>query len=161
MGEILRQGIDAYRQSMNPSGKTPDDVKKAPPPEKTGGVYNNADGLIKTVPAQSAESKTRRVAKFLILIGSDKASKILGELDSKQVEEISKEIASIKGIDQEEANAITAEFQSLLSGAYRYSGPSFGGVETARSMLHAALGEEKGEALLQKTILSLPKISRR
>jgi flagellar motor switch protein FliG len=167
MGEILRRGIDAYRQTMNPSGKAPEDEKKAAPPEKTGEkppANNNAGGLIKiapipskpTVPAQSTESKTRRVAKFLILIGSDKAAKILGELDSRQVEEISQEIASIKGVDKEEAEAIVAEFQSLLSGAYRYLGPSFGGVETARRMLHTAFGDEKGEALLQKTILNLP-----
>jgi flagellar motor switch protein FliG len=167
MGEILRQGIDAYRQTMNPSGKTPEIEKKTAPPEKTGEkppANNNLGGLIKvppipskpTVPAQPTESKTRRVAKFLILIGSDQASKILGELDSKQVEEISREIASIKGVDKEEAESIITEFKSLLSGSFRYLGPSFGGVDTARRMLHAALGEEKGEALLQKTILGLP-----
>jgi len=152
MGEILRRGIDAYRQTMNPSSKAPEDEKKAAPP-----VNNNAGGLIKTAPTPvKPESKTRRVAKFLILIGSDQASKILGELDSKQVEEISKEIASIKGVDKEEAESIITEFKSLLSGSYKYLGPSFGGVDTARSMLHAALGEEKGEALLQKTLLGLP-----
>jgi flagellar motor switch protein FliG len=167
MGEILRQGIDAYRQTMNLSGKTPEDEKKAALPEKTSGkppVKNNTGSLLKTsqtpskpvVPAQPTESKTRKVAKFLILIGSEQASKILGELDSKQVEEISKEIATIKGVDKEEAESIITEFKSLLSGSYKYLGPSFGGVETARRMLHAALGEEKGEALLQKTMLSLP-----
>jgi len=168
MGEILRQGIDAYRQTMKPSGKTPENEKRpASPPDKSGEKppsNNNTGSLIKTsqtfskptVPAQPPESKTRRVAKFLILIGSDKASKILGELDSRQVEEISREIASIKGVDKEEAEAIIAEFQSLLNGAYLYSGPSFGGVETARRMLHTAFGDEKGEALLQKTMLSLP-----
>jgi flagellar motor switch protein FliG len=167
MGEILRQGIDAYRQTMKPSGKTPENEQKAAPPGKTGEkppANNNTGSLIKTsltpseqtVPAQPTESKTRKVAKFLILIGSDKASRILGELDSRQVEEISREIASIKGVDGEEANAIIAEFQPLLSGVYRYSGPSFGGVETARLMLRTAFGDEKGEALLQKTILSLP-----
>jgi flagellar motor switch protein FliG len=167
MGEILRQGIDAYRQTMNLSGNTPEIGEKTALPGKTGEkppVNNSAGSLIKTsqapskpiVPAQSTDSKTRRVAKFLILIGSEQASKILGELDSKQVEEISKEIASIKGVDKEEAESIINEFKSLLNGAYRYSGPSFGGVETARRMLHAALGDEKGEALLQKTLLNLP-----
>ena len=160
MGEILRQGIDAYRQTMNTSGKAPEEIeKKTVPPDKTGAkspVNNSAGGLIKTAPTQTTESKTRRVAKFLILIGSERASKILGELDSKQVEDISKEIASIKGVDKEEAESIIAEFQSLLSGSYKFLGPSFGGVETARRMLHAALGDEKGEALLQKTLLGLP-----
>jgi flagellar motor switch protein FliG len=144
---------------MNPSGSAqegapPEDVKPAA----------NAGGLIKTIPApfkpaiqaQPADSKTRRVAKFLIPIGSDKAAKILCELDSKQVEEISQEIASIKGVDKEEAEAIIAEFHSLLNGTYKYMGPSLGGVETARQMLCTAFGNEKGEALLQRTITSLP-----
>jgi flagellar motor switch protein FliG len=166
MGEILRRGIDAYRQTMNPSsGKAPEDEQKRPDkPGEKAPANNNLGSFIKTaqapskptVPAPSTDSKTRRVAKFLILIGSDKASKILGELDSKQVEEISLEIASIKGVDREEAEAIITEFKYLLSGAYKYLGPSFGGVDTARHILHTAFGDEKGEALLQKTILSLP-----
>ena len=85
MGEILRRGIDAYRQTMNPSGKAPEDEKKAVLPEKTGEkppVNNNAGSLIKTSQVPSTDSKTRRVAKFLILIGSEQASQILGELDS-------------------------------------------------------------------------------
>jgi flagellar motor switch protein FliG len=159
MGEILRQGIDAYRQTMNPSGKTPEDEKKTTPPGKPGEkppVNNNAGGLIKSPVPLKPESKTRRVAKFLILIGSERASKILGELDSKQVEEISKEIASIKGVDKEEAESIITEFKSLLSGSYKYLRPSFGGVDTESNMLHEASGEEKGEKKLKKTLLSLP-----
>jgi flagellar motor switch protein FliG len=168
MGEILRKGIDAYRQTMNPPAKTTEDGQKQSGKTGEKAPANNLGGLIKTTPTPSKppvpppfsappESKTRRVAKFLILIGSDKAAKILCELDSRQVEEISQEIASIKGVDKEEAEEIIAEFRSLLSGAYKYLGPSFGGLDTARRMLLTAFGEEKGEALLQKTILSLPK----
>ena len=102
--------------------------------------------------APQVESKIRRVAKFLILIGSEQAAHILGELDKKQVEDISLEIASIKGIDPEEADAILDEFQSLLAKNGALKGFSSGGVETARRILYAAYGAEKGEALLNKSI---------
>jgi len=118
---------------------------------------NEAQGLLKTpsvsTPKPSEDSKTRRVAKFLILIGSDHAAKILGELDPQQVEEISKEIAAIRGIDPEEAGAVLAEFKALFSpGNLAYSGISSGGVEAARRILYAAYGPEKGEALLNKSV---------
>ena len=92
------------------------------------------------------------MAKFLILIGSDKAAKILGELDSRQVEEISREIATIRGIGPDEADAILAEFKSLLTETLGLRGFSSGGVEAARRILYAAYGAEKGEALLNKSV---------
>ncbi|GHV95969.1 flagellar motor switch protein FliG [Spirochaetia bacterium] len=100
----------------------------------------------------NGESKYRRVAKFLILIGGDQAASILAELDPEQVEEISREIASIRGISAEEGEAVLDEFRSMLSMPYGYSGSSSGGVETARRILYTALGPEKGEALLNKTV---------
>jgi flagellar motor switch protein FliG len=120
------------------------------------------DGLLKTakparrnappVPGGGKDSKYRRVAKFLILIGGDRAARILAELDPEQVEAISAEIASIRGIGAEEAEEILAEFRSLLSEPYIYSGSSSGGVGAARRILYAALGPEKGEALLNKAV---------
>ncbi|MDR1318132.1 MAG: flagellar motor switch protein FliG [Treponema sp.] len=98
------------------------------------------------------DSKVRRVAKFLILIGGDQAAKILAELDTGQVEALSREIASLRGIRAGEGEAILAEFRSLFSAPYGLSGASSGGVEAARRILYAAFGPEKGEALLNKTV---------
>ena len=97
-------------------------------------------------------SKYKRTAQFMVLIGSEEASKILSRLDSKQVEAISKEIASIKSINSEDAESVLEEFRSLLSSSYGYSGTSSGGVEEARKILYAAYGPEKGEELLVKAI---------
>jgi flagellar motor switch protein FliG len=98
------------------------------------------------------ESKYRRVAKFLILIGSEQAAGILAELDPKQVSEISKEIAFIKVIKPEEKEQILAEFHTLFSKPYYFSGFSRGGIETARRILYAAKGPEEGEELLNKAV---------
>lgn len=97
-------------------------------------------------------SKYSRVAKFLILIGSEQAAGILAELDPPHVEAISKEIALTKVILPEERDEILAEFHLLFSKLYTYSGSSCGGVETARRILYAAKGPDKGEKLLNKAV---------
>jgi len=115
-------------------------------------------GTDKTKTHKSAESKYRRVAKFLILIGSEQAAGILSQLDLKQVEEISKEIALVKTIKPEEKDEILSDFHSLFSsyGLIRqpcnFYGSSRGGIEAARRILYAAKGPEKGEELLNKAI---------
>jgi flagellar motor switch protein FliG len=149
MGNILRRGVDMYKQTIN--------MKNEPVPDMRA---NSGSELIKTTQksvmetAQEApvDSKYRRVAKFLILVGSDQAADILAELDPEQVEAISKEIALVKTIKPEEGKEILEEFHTLLSGNYRYSGLSRGGIETARRILYAARGPEKGEALLNKAV---------
>jgi flagellar motor switch protein FliG len=116
---------------------------------------DNKNALLKTTTEPLPEdSKIRRVAKFLILIGSSQAAKILCELDPEQVEQISQEIASIKTIGPGESGVILAEFKSLLSMPPSCLSASSGGVEAARDILYAAYGPDKGEALLNKTVPS-------
>jgi len=97
-------------------------------------------------------SKYTRAAQFMVLIGSDEASKIFSKLDPDQVEAISKEIVTLKTITAKEAEHVLEEFRSLLSSPYGYSGSSSGGIEQARRLLYAAFGPEKGEAMLVKAV---------
>ena len=115
-----------------------------PSPGWTSGFFRQAP--------EGQESKYRRVAKFLILIGGEEASKILANLDQEQIEAISLEIALVPAISADEAEEIFQEFRSLLSHTYGYSGGTRGGVDTARRILYAAFGPEKGEILLRKTV---------
>ena len=99
------------------------------------------------------DSKYTRVAKFLILIGSEQASGILAELEPNQVNEISREIAQIKYIKPEERDEILAEFNSLFSNRnFKTYGASYGGIDTARRILYAAKGPVKGEDILNRAI---------
>jgi len=116
-------------------------------------------GFLKTTPeparqaaGEKTESKFRRVAKFLMLIGSDRAAEILGRLPVDQVEAISAEIATVRAIGPEERQAVLEEFSSLLSSPYQVLGSVNGGVETARRVLYAAFGPEKGEEYLLKAV---------
>jgi flagellar motor switch protein FliG len=103
------------------------------------------------------DSKYRRVAKFLILIGREEAgrniaSEILAKLEIEQVEQISKEISSIRGISKEESVEIFDEFRSLLAAGYQFLGAASGGIDATRNILYAAFGPEKGESFLRKTV---------
>ena len=162
---MLRHGVDMYKQTINlknqskTEGKSEDVVfeKRSKVSKNSGEFYKVTKSSKKKRPSQptpveSSEPKIRRVAKFLILIGSDQAAEILAELDPEQVNEISKEIALINIIKPEERDEIFAEFRSLFSTPFRYSGSSHGGIETARRILYAALGPAKGEELLNRTI---------
>jgi flagellar motor switch protein FliG len=122
-------------------GKSHNGKAGAGPRKKTGFIKTGGSG-------SGEESKYRRVAKFLILIGSERAAEILSRLDGAQVEEVSKEIASITSIGSEEGRAVLEEFRSLLSAPYGYSGGVTGGIEEARRLLYAAYGPEKGEEIL-------------
>jgi flagellar motor switch protein FliG len=145
------RGIAAYQRVLQGAGEKPEAPQegllktgkdRGPPP--------------KTIPAAqeagAGDSKIRRTAKFFILIGGEKAAQILARLDAEQVEAISREIASIRGITAEEGERVLEEFRSLLSAPYGYSGYAAGGLETCRKLLYAAFGPEKGEALLNKTV---------
>jgi flagellar motor switch protein FliG len=98
------------------------------------------------------ESKYRRAAKFLILIGADQAARVLENLNESQVEALSREIAQIRGITPDEADGVLEEFHALLEDPSRYSGPIEGGVEAARRLLYVTFGPDKGEAFLRKSI---------
>jgi flagellar motor switch protein FliG len=141
----------------------------APRPAVPGSKESLVNGLLKTgalsgalskglerlgkKPAQGKEeSKYRRAAKFLILIGGDEASRILTGLEITQVEQIAKEIASIREITADEAEAVFEEFHDLLRSSYGYSGGVTGGIEEARRLLYAAFGPDQGETFLRRTL---------
>ncbi|MDR2632441.1 MAG: flagellar motor switch protein FliG [Treponema sp.] len=171
------RGLAAYQQTLNqqqgpslflPSAKTEGGGARPPKAQVREGsktfIKTDGDALThtllqtkfkKTPQAERSkpepESKYRRVAKFLILAGADQAAQILSHLDPEQVEAIAQEIASIRGITPEESGAILEEFRSLLAASYRHTGPVFGGLDTARKILHTAFGTEKGEAFLKQT----------
>jgi len=159
MGNLLQHGIDMYKQTINLKNEPQDSsiqpqetaVKKHDHPTTTGDFLRIGKGP-KPSKTEPPESKYRRVAKFLILIGSEQAAEILAELDPKQVEKISREIALIRVIKPEERDEIFAEFHSLFSRHYCFSGSSHGGVETARRILYAFNGPEKGEELLNRAV---------
>jgi len=163
MGNLVRHGVEMYKQTINLKNepKTEDQEQGVFFENRTGepkiaGEFIKTTKTPKLEKVSQPESKYRRVAKFLIIIGSEQAAGILSELDLEQVNEISKEIALVKTIRPEERDEILEEFHSLFTNlnlqAYRFPGSSHGGIETARRILYAAKGPEKGEEIINRAI---------
>ena len=155
----MNKGIKAYNNAMGKGeGNSGEDnrlLKSASSPRKNEKEKIQNAGLKKLIKNDidaAPVSKIHRAAQFMVLIGSEEASKILSRLDSDQVHAISREIASIKFIKPEEAEAVLEEFKSLLSPSYSYLGTSKGGIEEARKHLYAAFGPDKGEYMLIKAV---------
>lgn len=108
----------------------------------TENLRDGDNALIKEV---SNESVYTRVAKFLIIIGSDEAAKILPLLSEEQTQKIIPEIATIKSISDEEKVAILKEFQSLYQ-----SVKGAGGKDFAQEVLIKAYGAQKANELLER-----------
>ena len=155
----------AARQRFQATGKTPPQSAGKTSPQSAGKApsqsagntqsFGNQDvmrhGLIK-VPvapreADGKESIYRRVAKFLLLIGTDEAAKVISHLSPEQTERIIPEIVSIRRIDPDEAAVILEEFKALLDNARQQ-----GGVATARNILEKAFGSDRAEELISKAV---------
>ncbi len=102
-----------------------------------------AEGLLKS----GAETGISRAAKFLLLLGTDEAAKVLSELPAADIERVSREILSIKNIDAIEANEVLAEFGWLVKTKGR---GIEGGPETAEKILVTAFGPERARELMRK-----------
>ena len=96
------------------------------------------------------EKGYQRAAEFLLLLGREKAAGVLARLSNEEVEGIMREILELQGIDTAEAKRVWAEFG--LSAPVPETGREEirGGMETAQSMLTAALGEERSRELLER-----------
>lgn len=134
------------------------DPRPAPPAPRTpaASAPDAPPGFIKTAvePERKplrGENNYRKVAKFLILVGKEEASRIMAKLDPEQVERVTREISTISRVENAEAEVLLAEFRSLL-GNGEGGEPGSGGVAAARGLLRAAFGREKGDAYLKRAV---------
>jgi flagellar motor switch protein FliG len=92
-------------------------------------------------------SGLRKAAILLVLLGEDAASEIYRHLLPAEVEEITKEIASLEHVTPENALAVLEEFHRLvLAGDY----VNQGGTDYANKILVKAFGKDGAEELLRQ-----------
>lgn len=155
-----RQGTAAYSSGVSgnsnrTNGRNPAQSLGSGLPPAASQPLGNKDvmrhGLIKVPVAprdpDGRENIYRRVAKFLLLIGTDEAAKVISHLSPAQTEQIIPEIASIRRVDPDEAAIILEEFKSLLENARQQ-----GGVTTARNILEKAFGPDRAEEFISKAV---------
>lgn len=107
------------------------------------GANTGAGDFIKT----AGRAGVTKAGKFLVLLGSEQAAKVIAQMSPAEVEAVSREIIKIQSIDAIEANDILTEFGWL---AKTKGADMEGGPETAEKILSTAFGEEKARALMMK-----------
>ncbi len=101
-------------------------------------------------------SGRQKAAVLVLQLGRDESSRVLGALNESELEELSTEIARIGNVPHEVSAAVLGEFAGVLA-----VGPSTtrGGMDLARDLLLAAVGEQRaGEILdrLSQSFVELP-----
>lgn len=104
-------------------------------------------GLLK-VPRDVSGAKDsvhRRVAKFLLLIGTDEATEVLKFLPQDDIEKIIPQLATIQSVSPGEAEEILTEFHSLVEKKVEVAGE-----DAALDILEKAFGAGKAQALMER-----------
>lgn len=94
----------------------------------------------------------KKAAIMLVLLGPEKASKVLKKLDDAEVEELTLEIANLEKIDEETQKAILSEFYEYAK-AKDYL--STGGVEYAKKLLETTFGPERAIDIIDRLVSNL------
>lgn len=121
------------------------------PPEKNDTSKNTAmsespEPLIKTVREVPAgkDNVFRRVAKFLIIIGPDAASRVMRLLGDEETKRIAAELATIKSVPDDERASLLEEFSVLYKSVQKDE------ELPARDLLIKTYGAEKANEILKK-----------
>jgi flagellar motor switch protein FliG len=99
-------------------------------------------------------SDVHNAAVLLMTLPEEDASTLLSQLEAKQVEQVSIEIARLRSVSPEEQEKVILEFAETTPS----SGGGGGGMEVAKSLLQKALGSGAGAALdtVRQSIESMP-----
>ncbi|NHC47095.1 flagellar motor switch protein FliG [Motilibacter aurantiacus] len=88
-----------------------------------------------------------KTAVLLVGMGREHAAKVLAEMRESEVEEITAEIMRLRDVDAETALQVFTEFHGIAQ-AKTYMGQ--GGMDFAKELLAASMGEEKAAELMHR-----------
>jgi flagellar motor switch protein FliG len=100
-----------------------------------------------TAPPRPELPGLRKAAVFLAQMSKEEAGVLLGKLRPREVEAITRELMKLGSVEPEDVDGVMSEFHGLMT-AQRFVGR--GGVEFAREILAAGLGEDKAEGILSR-----------
>ena len=89
----------------------------------------------------------RKAAVLLLTLDQDSVTSILKQLDSKAVEEVMRELASLREVSEPIRNKVLREFYDL---ALAQSWAAEGGLEYAKALLHLSLDTKEADRILQQ-----------
>ncbi|MGY1695242.1 MULTISPECIES: flagellar motor switch protein FliG [unclassified Geodermatophilus] len=89
----------------------------------------------------------RKAAVFLAQMSKEEAGLLLSKLNAREVEALTREIMKLGTVEPEDVDGVLSEFHTMMA-AQRFVGR--GGVDFAREILAAGLGEDKAEGILAR-----------
>lgn len=89
----------------------------------------------------------QKAAILLVQLGREESAKLLSQLQDTEVEELSTEIARLGMVDPDAAGEIVTEFHAMIKSQQR---GGQGGLEFARDLLNASLGEERASEFMER-----------
>ncbi|AEX85496.1 flagellar motor switch protein FliG [Marinitoga sp. 1135] len=94
----------------------------------------------------------RKAAILIVLMGPDRASKLLKELNEEEVEMLTLEVANLGKISDEEKDAVMSEFFELMKVKEFIKE---GGVDYAKKLLEEAFGPEQAIKIIENLVTNL------
>ncbi len=96
--------------------------------------------------SETVLNNARKAAILLVSIEEDLAAVVMSKLDKEYVTAVTREIADLKNVSNDEREAVIEEFYQV---ALAKNLLDSGGMSTARNLLQKSLGEEEAESMLQ------------
>lgn len=118
-----------------------------------------APGLLKTGKERTASSGKdhkaspqelkgiAKAARFILLLDKEEAGSVLRNMDEREIELITREIARIQSVSLDEARIVLEDYGSSIP-----AHSAVGGITMAQDILNRAFGEEKSREYLRKSV---------
>ncbi len=110
------------------------------------------DALAFEVPPLDHLNGAQKAAIILLKLGRDRSAKIMKMLGDREVTRVTAEIVQAQSVRREDADASLLEFATMLKANDKLA---TGGVERARELLEASLGEERAAEILDNFRVSM------
>jgi len=89
---------------------------------------------------------TQKAAMLLVQLGRDRAARVMSQLDTAEIEELTQEIMRLEHVEQDVADGVLEEFYDVS-----VVGPGVGGgMAFAQALLEASIGSDLAAGMLQR-----------
>jgi flagellar motor switch protein FliG len=100
-------------------------------------------------------SGRHKAAVLVLQLGREESARVLGQLSDVELEELSAEIARIRTVPADVAAAVLGEFAGVLASG---SSATRGGLDLARELLLATVGEKRADEILERLAQSFAEL---
>src|SRR6266404_1217526 len=101
----------------------------------------------KPAASEDASSGARKVAILMVSLAKESAAAIMKQLDADAIETVTREIAALKNVTDEQRQEVIQQFHSV---ALARSHSEVGGLSYARSLLGQTLSKEEAERVIKQ-----------